>query len=172
MRKFMNTMGAAKLSCLALSFALGTASAAFAQEASAKVESEIVAYTITLDEEGKEQRILADVVSPGGIIEYELTYRNVSEEPLGNFIIQGGVPDATQYYSAQPLDALLATFEVSVADIGWATPPVTRYVDDGTGVLSPVAVPEEEYQALRWRLAKPITPGEEVSASYRIKVEN
>jgi len=172
MSRFIRTASVAKLCCLALSLGLGVTGAAYAQEAPAKVETEIAAYTITLDEEGKEQRALADVVSPGGIIEYEMTYRNISDEPLADFIIQGGVPDATQYFSAQPLDVLRATFEVSVADIGWASPPVTRYVDDGTGVLKPIAGPKEEYQALRWRLAQPITPGEEVSATYRIKVEN
>lgn len=172
MSRFTRTASLAKLCCLTLSLGLGVTGAAYAQEAPAKVESEIAAYTITLDEEGKEQRALADVVSPGGIIEYEMTYRNVSDEPLGDFIIQGGVPDATYYHSAEQLDALRATFEVSVADLGWATPPIMRYVDDGTGVLRPVEVPEEEYQVLRWRLKQPITPGEEVSATYRIKVEN
>ena len=65
-----------------------------------------------------------------------------------------------------------AIFEVSVSDIGWATPPVIRYVEDEEGILQPAEVPDEEFEALRWRLVEPIAPGEEVSASYRIRVEN
>ena len=170
--KQINQLSSSFKSLCLLAFA-GSAigASALAQEKPVKVESEISAYTIVTDEEGNEIRETASKVSPGGIIEYELRYRNVSEDALSNFVILGDVPDATQYLSAQPLGEALAIFEVSVEDIGWATPPVIRYVDDGDGVLRPVDVPEEEFEALRWRLAEPITPGEEVSATYRIKVE-
>jgi len=164
------------LSCgLKMACALAIAGSAiggttWAQEQAPKVETAISAYTIVVDEKGNEVRETASTVSPGGIIEYQLSYRNVSDDALSNFIILGDVPEATEYLSAQPLGETLAVFEVSVEDIGWATPPVIRYIDDGDGVLRPVNVPEEEFEALRWRLAEPITPGEEVSATYRIKV--
>ena len=96
----------------------------------------------------------------------------MSDDALSNFVILGNVPGSTRYLSAQPLEEIQAVFEVSVEDIGWVTPPVIRYIDSGDGVMRPVEVPEEEFEALRWRLAEPITPGEEVSATYRIKVED
>ena len=148
------------------------ASMAAAQEPETVVESNIAAYTITLDKDGREIRQSADQIVPGGVIEYTLTYKNVSDEALSDFVILGKVPDATDYHSAQAVKQAQAVFEVSVRDIGWVTPPVMRYEDDGTGVLRPVEVPEEEFEALRWRLAEPITPGEEVSATYRIRVED
>ena len=153
-----------------LSFVFG--GMAVAQEGTPSVESDITAYTITLDEEGSEIRQLADQVVPGGIIEYKLTYKNVSSEALSDFVILGKVPEATDYDSAQSVQEVQAVFEVSVSDIGWTTPPVIRYEDDGTGIMRPVKVPEEEFEALRWRLAEPISPGEEVSATYRIRVED
>ena len=143
----------------------------YAQEAPAKVESSISAYTVTLAEDGKEIKVPAKKVSPGGTIEYQLSYKNISDEPLEEFVILGNVPASTSYLSAVPLEATRAIFEVSVSDIGWATPPIVRYKEDDSGIMRPVEVPKDEFEALRWRLAEPISPGEEVSATYRIKVE-
>lgn len=151
----------------------GTAMAQDGEAASeAKIESKIAAFTITLDENGNERRERATTVSPGGVIEYQLSYRNISGQPLSDFVILGDVPPATYYLSAERLDMPEAVFEVSVADIGWGAPPLIRYVRDEAGIMRPVKVPEAEFEALRWRLAEPIIPGEEVSATYRIKVEN
>ena len=143
-----------------------------AQEEVQKIATSIEAFTIIEDEAGEEVRAPAERVSPGGIIEYQMTYKNVSEDVLSHFVIRGDVPEATYYLSSEDLQNALAVFEVSVADIGWASPPVVRYVEDDAGILRPIEVPDEEFEALRWRLAEPIIPGEEVSATYRIRVEN
>jgi hypothetical protein len=161
-----------KKGCLVAGLSLIVGSLATGQERAPAVQSDITAYTITLDADGREVRKVADQIVPGGIIEYTLTYKNVSREALSDFVILGKVPEATDYHSSEAIKQVQAVFEVSVSDIGWTTPPVMRYEDDGTGVLRPVKVPEEEFEALRWRLAEPITPGEEVSATYRIRVED
>lgn len=149
-----------------------SAGATVAQEEVAKIVSTIEAFTIVQDEAGQDVRAPADAINPGGVIEYEMTYKNVSEDALSELIIRGDVPQQTYYLSSEELKNAPAVFEVSVADIGWATPPVIRYVEDEEGILRPVEVSDEEFEALRWRLAEPILPGEEVSATYRIRVEN
>ncbi len=143
-----------------------------AQKEQSKVVSYIEAFTIHQDESGEEVRAPAESVSPGGVIEYQMTYKNISEDMLGEFIIRGDVPPETYFLSSRDLPDVPAIFEVSVSDIGWATPPVIRYVEDEEGILRPAEVPDEEFEALRWRLVEPIAPGEEVSATYRIRVEN
>ena len=145
---------------------------ATAQDGDAKIVSHIEAFTIAQTEDGAEVRGPADTISPGGIIEYEMTYKNISEDPLELFIIRGEVPRSTFYLSGEEDISVPAVFEVSVADLGWNTPPIVRYVEYEAGILRPVEVSEEEFEALRWRLAEPITPGEEVSATYRIRVED
>ena len=143
-----------------------------AQDEHAKVVSHIEAYAIEQDDAGQEIRLTAESINPGGIIEYHMTYTNISDASLAQFVIQGDVPNETTYVSAGEVNDAPAIFEVSVADIGWASPPVIRYVEDNEGILRPVEVPDEEFEALRWRLVEPINPGEVVSATYRIKVEN
>lgn len=167
-KMYINTTRGILAYIVASAFVGGTA---LAQDAPAKVESRIAAFSILQDEDGEDIRKPATTIAPGGVIEYQLSYRNISDEALSDFVILGDVPEATIYIAGGSVDTVPAVFEVSVAGIGWATPPIVRYVKDEAGALRSVNVPESEFEALRWRLAEPIIPGEEVSATYRIKVE-
>jgi hypothetical protein len=144
--------------------------AALAQ--SGEVEATLTAYAITIEEDGAERASPASEIKPGGIIEYEIDYRNATEDPLENFVILGDVPDKTTYLSVTSIEGFQGELEVHVPDIGWSLEPVIRYVQDDTGALVPMTVQPEEYDALRWRMPNALAPGEEISVSYRIRVNN
>jgi len=141
-----------------------------AQEGPVQVESQMRAFALTHTVDGGLIRTPVAQAMPGQIVEYELSYRNISDEALDDFILVGELPVAAEYLSAAALNGPKAVFEVSVADIGWVLAPAVRYVDDGKGILRPVAIPEKEFKALRWRMAEPIDPGGEVSAIYRVRL--
>ena len=134
------------------------------------VAVELTAYAVTLSAEGEEELSPITEVDPGGIIEYEIDYRNMTEDPLGNFTVMGDVPDQTTYLSVTAVKGFNSELEVHVPGIGWSNEPVIRYVQDEAGTLVPTEVQPEEYDALRWRVPKALAPGEEISVSYRIRV--
>jgi len=139
---------------------------------SGEVEAKLTAYAVTLNEDGNEQLEPAGEIKPGGIIEYDIDYRNASEDPLDNFIVLGDVPDRTSYLSVTAVEGFESELEVHVPGIGWSLEPVVRYVQDETGALVATPVEPEEYDALRWRMPNALAPGEEISVSYRIRVNN
>lgn len=141
-----------------------------AQKKPAQVEGHMQAFELKHAAVGALIRTPLARAMPGQMVEYELSYRNISGEALDGFIIVGALPVAAEYVSRAALKGPKAVFEVSIEDMGWVLPPAVRYIDDGKGILRPVAVPEKEFKALRWRLAEPITPGGEVSATYRVRI--
>ncbi len=139
---------------------------------SGEVEATLAAYAVTVQEDGVEQLTPATDIKPGGIIEYEIDYRNATSTPLADFIVLGDVPDETTYLSVTSIEGFKSELEVHVPGIGWSFEPVIRYVQDETGALVPMTVQPEEYDALRWRMPNALAPGEEISVSYRIRVNN
>jgi len=170
MISFYRAINAIKACALVCVFQAPVFATVSAQVARAQVETKKRAFALTHAANGELIRTPAARALPGQILEYELSYRNMSDVALDDFILVGELPIAAEYVSNAALNGPKAVFEVSVADMGWVLPPVVRYMDDGKGILRPVAIPEENFQALRWRLAESIAPGEEVSASYRIKI--
>jgi len=134
------------------------------------VAVELTAYAVTVSAEGEEELSPTTEVDPGAIIEYEIDYRNMTQDPLDNFTVLGDVPDQTTYLSVTAVKGFNSELEVHVPGIGWSLEPVIRYVRDETGTLVPTEVPPEEYDALRWRMPNALAPGEEISVSYRIRV--
>ncbi|MEO9970248.1 MAG: hypothetical protein ABJG15_10600 [Hyphomonadaceae bacterium] len=150
--------------------ALYLAGGAHAQ--SGEVEATLIAYAVTLDEDGGALLEPAGEITPGGIIEYEIGYKNATDDPLDDFVVLGDVPDQTHYLAVTAVEGFESDLEVHVPGIGWSLEPVIRYSEDENGTLVGTPVPPEEYDALRWRMPNALAPGEEISVSYRIQVNN
>ena len=157
--------------CLAAAM-VGLMASASALAGEGEVEATLTAYAITIEEDGAEQMSPAVEIKPGGIIEYDIDYRNATDDPLENFIVLGDVPDQTTYLSVTSVEGFQSEMEVHVPGLGWSLEPVIRYVQDETGALVATEVQPEEYDALRWRMPNALAPGEEISVSYRIRVNN
>jgi uncharacterized repeat protein (TIGR01451 family) len=158
------------VSALSLSFLAATAPA-HAQAADASpLKSELAAFTVSVDSEGREAREPADRVIPGGLIEYELSYENVGGSDLSGLVINGQIPDSTVFVNETASASAPATFEVLVGDLGWVAYPPVRYVESDAGTLVAEPVGPEEFQSVRWVLADSLQPGERVEARYRTRV--
>ena len=155
--------------------ALLVAMAAFAlpQAASAQepVSSNLKAFIVSTDDKGQETFKKADRVTPGELIEYRITYRNNTTDPLGEFTINGDVPGKTAYVSGSQKSNMAAVFQAEIADLGWVDIPAYREIVNPDGTVEKVQVPPDEFENLRWRLAESLAPDGEVNVIYRIKVD-
>lgn len=132
--------------------------------------SELHAYQVVLDEAGNEEFASADRVDPGALIEYRLSYKNVSDAPLSALIVNGQVPAEAHFVSHQDEVGQKSVLEARTSDLDWAVPPLTRMVRGDDGVLRAETVDPKEYSNVRWRLADPLSAGDAVEAIYRVRV--
>lgn len=144
----------------------------FADNADEPLKMSLQAQTVTVSEDGKETFGAADAVLPGAIIEYRLTYENVSDAVLDGFVIKGKIPEVTVFIDDTAQSNSEAIFEARIEDIGWTLLPAMRYVPDETGVMHGVRVPPEDYAEVRWRLIEPLEPGAKVEKRYRVAVND
>ena len=135
------------------------------------VLSELKAFEVVSDEEGNENFSPAERVDPGAVIEYQLTYTNTSDESLSRFVVNGRIPQASEYLMHSADVGQKSIFEARTDDIEWSIPPLRRMVADEAGILRPETVPPKEYAGIRWRLNSPLAAGEEVVARYRVRVD-
>jgi len=133
--------------------------------------SKMDAFLVTLNDEGKEKFSSAEEVKPNDIIEYKLTYNNVSERPLSGLTITGPIPMNTYYVGDTNKTEISAKFLVSI-DGGntFEAEPVKRIIKkDGEDVE--VVIPPEKYTTVQWIPNSPINSQEEQVFTYRIQVK-
>lgn len=153
MRAILTSIAFAGLACL------GTAAA------EGPLESQLVAYAISMNEDGKEVRQEAKDVEPGQIIEYTLVYSNVSDSELNGLVVSAPIPTATIFQIGSEKTAIASTFEVTDGEI-WGVPPLMRETEEGM-----VAVPASEYTSVRWTPAREMDGGLTWEFNYRVAVE-
>lgn len=166
----LRTSKSAKNAAFHTLFALSSGFLANAVAADAKVTSTLEAVQVIQAEDGTVDYASAEEASPGAVIEYRLTYENVSDEPLDGFVISAKVPPQTIFTGEANGPSQDFLKEVRVAGIGWATPPVYREITDDTGAVQRVLVGEHEYEGIRWKLSGSFPAGKKVSASYQVKI--
>ena len=161
MRRFVSL-----LSLLAL---VGSASSLFAQDAN-PLKSEMTAFRVGLDANGKETLTVAESVEPGETVQYVLTYANVSDAALSQIKVDGPVPDQMMFVgdSVQSPAGVLVEYSIDGGQ-SYAVPPIMfkQRQDDGT-VVETVATPDM-YTGVRWTLGS-LGAGAEVKFSYRVRV--
>ncbi len=144
---------------------------AFAVEKTQPLTSQMDAFLITVNDKGAEVLTPAEEAKPKDVIEYKLTYNNVSDNPLQNLIITGPIPHNTVYLGNTNATQINAQFVVSI-DGGntFESEPVKRTIEkDGEKVE--VIIPPEKYTAVRWIPSEPINANEEQVFTYRIQVK-
>lgn len=129
--------------------------------------SEMKAFVIESDASGTLKRNETEEVEPGDTVEYELTYRNVSDAPISGLIVSAPVPSETAFVPDSAMGIADSIFEVSV-DNGetWTSPPVYREGDAGRE-----EIPASEYDLVRWLPQVEMPAGEEWRFGYRVNVE-
>jgi len=165
-----------RVACLVATLMLGIgASAAYGQavatvKQASPVSVHLVQYKIVVGADGKEQRLPADKVKPGDVIEYEATYQNSLAKPVNGLVADLPVPEALEYIgkSARPV-AVLAATKAERAAGHFAPEPLVRSVAGPNGLIRKEQVPLAEYRELHWNVGT-LAGGKAVTVSARMRV--
>lgn len=112
-------------------------------------------------------------VEPGTTIEYELAVTNVSDNPIGDIVLAPEIPAGTTYVggSEQLGDgALLLQFSIDGGQT-FRVPPIRYVVTDSNENELEMIATSDLYTDLRIALLRSLEPTEQVSFSYRVKVD-
>ena len=136
------------------------------------LRSWLKAWLIKYDSEGKEVWFPADSARPGDIILYELTYKNISNEPIKNLIPQIPIPHNTVYIEGSAISTIPADVEFSI-DGGktFKKPPIFYYVKKPNGEMVRKKATPDMYTNIRWKLKRDLNPQEIVKLSFKVKVK-
>lgn len=111
-----------------------------------------------------------DGIRPGDLIRYTLTFTNPTDGPVSNVVLHNPFPGGL-HLVASSVRASRGDARVEYSIDGGATfsaQPMVETVEAGQTVRRP-ATPEE-YTDIRWTVEGTIRPGEQVSASYELRV--
>ncbi len=115
--------------------------------------------------DGRESRANADTAKPGDILEYVVTYRNTTREPVRDLQATLPIPPATELV---PGSARPATVRASLDAREFAAVPLKRKVKrDGRELEE--SIPLHEYRYLRWAIAE-LRAGESMTFTARVRV--
>ncbi|MGB9824110.1 MAG: hypothetical protein ACPLN0_06670 [Candidatus Hydrothermia bacterium] len=144
---------------------------ATAEEIKEPVISNLKVYKVIKNEKGEELKVSADSVKPGDILEYELTYKNVSSNNVENLTPLMKIPDNTEFIGGSAKSSLPSLIEFSI-DNGrtYKKPPIFKEIIEN-GKKRRIKVPPSEYTNVRWTLRVPLKPGNEVKFYMRVKVK-
>lgn len=152
--------------------AAGVYGKAHAQPAAAEAAADeplkisLTLQRVSWDAQGIEVLSAADTVKPGDLLEYRAVYANGTERRLSGVLATLPVPEGMVYQvqTAEPSPTLAAT-----GDGEFRPEPLTRTVTGPDGREITVAVPHDEYRALRWQLGS-LTPGQSRAVAARVRV--
>ncbi|ACT51781.1 DUF11 domain-containing protein [Methylovorus glucosotrophus] len=145
-----------------VSFAEAPVSAATASQQAVTVN--LIQNKVIKDEKGIEKRIEASSVKPNDVIEYRVTYKNVTDKPVKGLIANLPIPDGLEYQASSAKPSRNAV--VAAEDATYSREPLAKKQSDGTTKL----VPYNEYRHVRWDLGT-LAPGASVEVVARAKVE-
>lgn len=171
--------------CVSALFLAVAAPVSAQEEVESPLVSELKAFlVVTVDTDDKaaadkaqqsggklgEQMTETESVAPGGVIEYQLTYTNRSEEPLRSIVADGVIPEQTNFIegSLRGPKGIRTLFSID-AGVTFSVPPVyyTEKDEEGRAVRK-VATPDM-YERIRWEI--PALPGgKSVELAYRVEV--
>lgn len=108
----------------------------------------------------------SDPVKPGDVIEYQVTYQNISNHPVRQLNATLPVPKETEYVpsSAQP-----SAVQASQDGVHYAPLPLRQTVKLANGRSSEQLVPIAAYRSLRWTLGE-LAVNQKVTVSARVRL--
>ena len=123
---------------------------------------------IVTDAAGKETLSKADAVRPGDLLQYTVSYKNVSAAAVGNVALTLPIPAGLNYL---PQARLAIPAQASLDGTTFQALPIKRSVRLADGKTVEQVVPASEYRALRWQVGQ-LEAGKEVQVSARAQVQN
>ncbi|MGB1309680.1 MAG: hypothetical protein ACPG47_00645 [Leucothrix sp.] len=134
--------------------------------------SDMQAYLVKTNAQGKEYRQPAKQTEPGHILEYNLSYTNQMEKSLSGLVVSGPIPANTTYIGRSAKAGVAADLLVSIdGGANFESEPVRRQKRMANGKMETVVIPAEQYTNIRWKVKQPIQGFGKQLYSYRVKVK-
>lgn len=129
-------------------------------------------FRIVEDDAGRERAEPAVETLPGEVLEYRLSYENVSDARLRALVITGPIPANTDYVAGSAATMVASRLVVSVDGGGtYEAEPVIRERTLPDGSVEEFVVPPEQYTHVRWQSSTPLAPATTQEFRYRVIVE-
>lgn len=163
------THGIAMVVILLLGF--GFALAAPAPQVTVTVD--VSRETVRTNVDGSRQIIEEPVtnVTPGDVLVYRLTARNVGKAAAHNTRLQDPIPAGTVLMPAS-ISHEGARVMASIDDgATYSVFPIQIQATAADGTVTQIPAPSSSYTHLRWQLDSIIEPGSEKSVSFKVRVE-
>lgn len=135
--------------------------------ASEPLTATLEARKVVRTDDGNEQLISATEAKPGDVLEYRVTYRNVSNQPLRDVMAMLPVPATSVEYLTG--SAVPSSVEASLNGVLFAPVPLKRLVKLSDGKHQQQLVPTIEYRFLRWPLGD-LSAGGSKTVRARVRV--
>jgi uncharacterized repeat protein (TIGR01451 family) len=121
-----------------------SAQVSFAEVAAANASQQAVTVNliqnkVIKDEKGVEKRIEASSVKPNDVVEYRVTYKNVTDKPVKGLIANLPIPDGLEYQAGSAKPSRNAV--VAAEDSKYSREPLVKKLPNGTTEPLPVVKP-------------------------------
>jgi hypothetical protein len=139
---------------------------------SSPIKTNMEAYTISIGKDGKEVAVQSFEAAPNQLIEYHVTYENISKGLLSGLTIKAPIPASTRYKQGSNKTEIASTFMVSI-DGGktFESEPVKRMVKGADGKMVEKIIPASKYTHVSWSPKAGIKASEKQLYSYRVAVK-
>jgi uncharacterized repeat protein (TIGR01451 family) len=136
------------------------------------LRSELEAYLVEVDADGKEVLRPAEETEPGSVVEYRLNFTNLSADPIAELAVNGPVPASTTYLGQTAITDAQAHLVVSIdGGRSYEPEPVVRSVHEPDGTIRHVVVPPSRYTHIRWLNEQSLESNATASYRYRVRVD-
>ena len=169
-KKYASTLPVIALCVLVLGSAAAFAQKKFMMLRAARPEVKVMLSGVVERDDTKVPVEKAALVKSGEILNWTITSVNEGNAPANEYTAVGKVPAGTQFVagSANADRAPAITFSIDNGKSFSAMPTVDERQADGS--LKKVPAPVSMYNQVRYAWSTPLTQGDKVNASYRVRL--
>lgn len=142
---------------------------AYAEEGAIRFSNKAFKQVITKNTDGTNRYdyVEPSLVLPDDVILYEITFENISDQPVENIVINNPIANNSVYRASSATgDATDITFSVDGKNFAAADALTVKDKTGKTWQAKP-----EDYTAIRWTYKKALMPGEKGKVTYKTTIK-
>ena len=113
----------------------------------------------------------AEKTNPGDVLKYTIAYTNTGKVEARNAVINDPVPEGTTYI-ANSAEGKNTEISFSIDGKKFEAPTMLTYkVKQPDGTVTEHRAGPEMYTHIRWKVMKPVNPGESGTVSFKVTVK-
>ncbi len=125
------------------------------------------------DDTGRTKTVYQEVkdTNPGDILRYTILYANKGKTEAKDAVINDPVPEGTSYISSSA-EGKDSEIIFSIDGKIFQSPPLLKYkVKQPDGTEAEYIATPDMYKQIRWKLLKPVMPGDSGTLSFKVRVK-